>query len=58
MYLYTWEDINVLGAFECYLLNQDLTELQDTLYLIDQIYFLTKKYGVEISEVEKFSDII
>ena len=28
------------------------------MYLIDQIYFLTKKYGVEISEVEKFSNVI
>lgn len=45
-YLYVWEDINVLGAFEAYLANHDIEEFIETLYIIDQMYFSRKKYGL------------
>lgn len=45
-YLYVWEDINVLGAFEAYYANHNLEEFIETIYIIDQIYFTRNKYGL------------
>jgi hypothetical protein len=43
-YLYTWSDLNILGAFEVYLTDRSLEELVDTIYAIDYNYYLNGLY--------------
>lgn len=54
-YLYTWSDLNILGAFEVYLLDRNLDELVDTVYFIDYNYYQNNLYEIEHSEIVQFS---
>ena len=54
-YLYTWSDLNVLGAFELYLHDRNIEELVDTLYAIDYNYYLHEVYEIDHAEVEQFN---
>ena len=54
-YLYTWSDLNILGAFEVYLLDRNLDELVDTVYFIDYNYYQNNLYEIDHSEIVHFS---
>ena len=54
-YLYTWSDLNIVGAFEVYLLDRNLDELVDTVYFIDYNYYQNNLYEIEHSEIVQFS---
>lgn len=54
-YLYTWSDLNILAAFEVYLLDRNLEELVDTIYSIDYNYYQNDLYEVDHSEVVQFT---
>ena len=54
-YLYVWSDLNLLGAFELYLNDMNLEEFADSLYTIDYLYYLERRYGLEMNEVENFT---
>ena len=57
-YLYTWSDLNILGAFEVYLRDRNLEELVDTIYAIDYNYYLNNLYEIDHSEVVQFTTTI
>jgi len=42
-YLYVSEDINILAAFEVYLITRDLNDFIDTLLLIMKLYYFRFK---------------
>ncbi len=54
-YLYTWSDLNILGAFEVYLLDRNLDELVDTVYFIDYNYYQNNLSEIDHSEIVHFS---
>jgi hypothetical protein len=54
-YLYTWSDLNVLAAFEVFLLDRNIEEFVDTIYAIDYNYYLNNLYEVDHSEVVQFT---
>eukprot|EP01017_Pseudomicrothorax_dubius_P044527 TRINITY_DN7537_c0_g1_i3.p1 TRINITY_DN7537_c0_g1~~TRINITY_DN7537_c0_g1_i3.p1 ORF type:complete len:1239 (-),score=274.19 TRINITY_DN7537_c0_g1_i3:62-3778(-) len=57
LYLFMKEDVAVLSAYEVYLLNSDLEEFLDTLFLIEKISFL--KADAILEEIrEEFDEIV
>ncbi len=51
-YLYSWEDLNVLSAFEVYLLTADLRDFVESIDIVEQIYFLNEKCELDSEELE------
>ena len=45
-YLYIWNDLNILGNFEVYMLNRNIEEFTDSLYAIDYTYYQEQRYGI------------
>ena len=54
-YLYVWNDLNLLAAYEVYMMDRNLEELIETIYTIDYTYYLQQRYGLEMTEVENFT---
>lgn len=56
--MYIWSDLNTLATFELYCLDRNLDDFVETMFTIDYHYYLEGKYGVDMGEVENFTDII
>ena len=50
-YLYIWSDLNVLATFEVYCYDRNLEDFIETMFIIDYMYYLEGKYGVDMNEV-------